>query len=178
MEPQLIGAIKSPEVPEEGNATEVPDMPAEELLKDEKTEQPPVSLLSNDQLEVVRRADILTRHRTDLMIQSYQIRLAETKESEMPVLEVILAARNKLSETLSEIKFSFIQSFDFELLPERRHSELPSVEDTLTLTAEQETQVVGYFSMRGDIRRGLALRSDLSFDIQVYLNEHARLDLY
>ncbi|ORZ00266.1 adaptin N terminal region-domain-containing protein [Syncephalastrum racemosum] len=140
---------KSPEEPQESNATEVPDMPAEELLKDERPEQVPVSLLDNDQLGV-----------------SYQIRLAEAKENEMPVLEVTLVARNKLAETLSEIKFSFIQSFDFELLSERRHPELPSVEDALTLTGEQEAQVVGYFSMRGDIRRGLTLRSDLSYDIQ------------
>ena len=50
-----------------------------------------------------------------------------------------------------------------------RHSTLASMNDTFELEAGKEIEAAGYFAITGDIRRGLCLRCDLQYDIQVYI---------
>ena len=57
-----------------------------------------------------------------------------------------------------------------------RHSTLASISDTFELEAGKDVEAVGYFAITGDIRRGLCLRCDLQYDIQVYMYTKAEED--
>ncbi|KAG2224867.1 hypothetical protein INT45_008049 [Circinella minor] len=135
---------------ENGYTNEVPDMPTEDLLKDQRKQILPKLLLDNDQIEV-----------------HYQLSLSDEKDNGIPVIEAKLFIKNKSTDaTLTNLHFTTIETFDFRYVEHMRHSTLASISDTFELEAGKDVEAVGYFAITGDIRRGLCLRCDLQYDIQ------------
>ena len=104
------------------------------------------------------------------MYQHYQLSLSDEKDNGTPVIEAKLFVKNKSADaTLSNLHFTTIETFDFRYVEHMRHSTLASINDTFELEAGKEIEAAGYFASTGDIRRGLCLRCDLQYDIQVYI---------
>ncbi|KAI9272741.1 adaptin N terminal region-domain-containing protein [Phascolomyces articulosus] len=135
---------------ENGHTNEVPDMPTENLLKDQRKQIPPELLLSNEQIEL-----------------HYRLSLSDEKDNGTPVIEAKLTMKNKSEDaTLTDLHFTPIESFDFRYVEDMHHSTLASLCDKFELESGKEIEAVGYFASTGDIRRGLCLRCDLQYDIQ------------
>ncbi|KAI9497642.1 adaptin N terminal region-domain-containing protein [Zychaea mexicana] len=147
---KAAAAEQEPESVENVQSNEVPDMPTEELLKDQLKQIPPELLLSNENIEL-----------------HYLLSLSDEKDNGTSVVEARLNMKNKTTDaTLTNLHFTTIESFDFRYVEHMRHPDLASLSDTFELEAGKDIEAAGYFAVTGDIRRGLCLRCDMQYDIQ------------
>lgn len=101
-------------------------------------------------------------------VQRCRLLLSDRKEDGSAVVVSKFYVKNVSGDhAVTNLRMTPIESFDFRLVEPTPDDGGANISGTFDLQSNEEMELSGYFAVLGDIRRGLCIRGDLQYDIQV-----------
>jgi AP-3 complex subunit delta-1 len=77
---------------------------------------------------------------------------------------------NEPSTMLPSLHMEFAQSFDMKLITQQEENDIASATEHFELQANEKVDCVAHFEILGNARKGLCLRGDLFYDVEVNID--------
>jgi AP-3 complex subunit delta-1 len=68
---------------------------------------------------------------------------------------------------IPKFRMAFAESFDLKLVENKDETDLASATESFELQVDEEVDCVAYLELQGNPRKGLSLRGDIHYDVEV-----------